>query len=79
MKRITLLVATIALGLFTNVLVANAQEKGAGKIGKQEMKTDAAIRAVLDAQVAAWNRGDIRASWTAMRVPRQSSFFPATR
>ena len=60
MKRITLSVATIALGLFMNMIVANAQEKGAGKIGKQEMKTHAAIRAVLDAQVAAWNRGDIQ-------------------
>lgn len=40
--------------------VVQAQDKGAGKkMSNQEMKTSAAIRAVLDAQVAAWNRGDI--------------------
>src|SRR3982751_2348865 len=32
---------------------------GAAKADKSDEKTMAAIRAVLDAQVAAWNRGDI--------------------
>ena len=59
MKRTTLFVAAIAFLMFTVVLVGNAQQTGAGQIGKQEMKTQAAIRAVLDAQAAAWNRGDI--------------------
>ena len=59
MKRTTFFVAASALVMCLSALPANAQGKGAGKIGKQEMKTHAAIRAVLDAQVAAWNRGDV--------------------
>lgn len=59
MKHTTLFSAAIALAIFTVVLVGNAQQTGAGQIGKQEMKTHSAIRAVLDAQAAAWNRGDI--------------------
>jgi ketosteroid isomerase-like protein len=37
-----------------------AQEKTAGpKLNKQDAQTVAAVRAVLDAQVAAWNRGSL--------------------
>lgn len=59
MKPITLFVAASAFVILTVAPVTNAQQKGLGQIGRQEMKTHAAIRAVLDAQAAAWNRGDI--------------------
>jgi uncharacterized protein (TIGR02246 family) len=63
MKRTPLFVVAIALTMSLSIL-ANAQQGragGASKLSKQEMKTIAAtaIRAVLDAQTAAWNRGDI--------------------
>ena len=61
MKRTFLFLAAIAFGMLLNLSAANAQQESAGanKLSKQEMKTVVAIRAVLDAQVAAWNRGDI--------------------
>lgn len=62
MKRTSLLVtAIVAVILMSLSNVADAQQgvAGADKVSKQDMKTIAAIRAVLDAQVAAWNRGDI--------------------
>ena len=60
MKRTSFFVAAIALlVLMSMTTIAHAQQEGAGKLSKQEMKTIAAIRAVLDAQTAAWNRGDI--------------------
>lgn len=61
MKHIPLFVAAVALSMFLSTS-ANAQQglaSGASKQSKQDMKTSAAIRAVLDAQVAAWNHGDI--------------------
>lgn len=63
MKRTFLFAAAIALAtLLQGLPVASAEQESAGaasKLSKQDMKTTAAIRAVLDAQVAAWNRGDI--------------------
>jgi uncharacterized protein (TIGR02246 family) len=59
MKRNILFVAAIAVAMLLNLSAADARQEGAGKMGKQEMKTIAAIRAVMDAQTAAWNRGDI--------------------
>jgi uncharacterized protein (TIGR02246 family) len=58
MKHTPLFVAAVALSMFLSASV-NAQQGLANKQSKQDMKTSAAIRAVLDAQVAAWNRGDI--------------------
>lgn len=49
MKRTHLFAVTLALML---CVAAGAQDK-------RDAKAEAAIRAVLDAQVAAWNRGDI--------------------
>jgi uncharacterized protein (TIGR02246 family) len=49
MKRIHLLVVALVLALCVAV---GAQEK-------RDAKAEAAIRAVLEAQAAAWNRGDI--------------------
>jgi uncharacterized protein (TIGR02246 family) len=49
MKRIHLLAAALVLVL---CVAAGAQEK-------RDAKAEAAIRAVLEAQVTAWNRGDI--------------------
>ncbi|MBA2732792.1 MAG: nuclear transport factor 2 family protein [Acidobacteria bacterium] len=61
MKRTFLFAATIAVTMLLNLSAVNAQQEGAGagKVSKQDMKKIAAIRAVLDAQTAAWNRGDI--------------------
>jgi beta-aspartyl-peptidase (threonine type) len=61
MKYTPLFLATVALAMFLSSST-NAQQgraSGASKMSKQDMKTSAAIRAVLDRQVAAWNRGDI--------------------
>jgi uncharacterized protein (TIGR02246 family) len=55
MKRIFII---IALALASSLLMqqtSNAQSKPSGR----DAKVITAIRAVLDAQVAAWNRGDI--------------------
>ncbi len=62
MKRNFLFVAAIAFAMLLNLSAADAQQEvvgAGGKLSKQDMKTIAAIRAVLDAQTAAWNRGDI--------------------
>lgn len=53
-----LLIAAVVLCLGATAL-ASGQEERAAKPSKREAKEIAAIRAVLDAQVAAWNRGDI--------------------
>jgi uncharacterized protein (TIGR02246 family) len=60
MKRTFLFAAAIMFAVLLNLSAADAQQVGAGgKQSKQEMKTITAIRAVLEAQTAAWNRGDI--------------------
>lgn len=62
MKRTFLFVAAITLAMLLSLSTADAQQESAGaggKLSKQEMRTIVAIRAVLDAQTAAWNRGDI--------------------
>jgi beta-aspartyl-peptidase (threonine type) len=60
MLKITvrLLMLTIAVCLNVTALASRQQEQTM-KPNKHDEKTIAAIRAVLDAQVAAWNRGDI--------------------
>jgi uncharacterized protein (TIGR02246 family) len=62
MKHTSLFAAAVTLFMFLS-LSASAQQGraggGASKQSKQDMKTMTAIRGVLDAQVAAWNRGDI--------------------
>jgi ketosteroid isomerase-like protein len=47
----------LCAGIF--VAVVPARQDGAAKPGKKEEKLMREVRAVLDAQVAAWNRGDI--------------------
>jgi uncharacterized protein (TIGR02246 family) len=60
MKRTLLFVTALAVAILLSLSTADAQQAGAGgKQSKQDMKTIAAIRAVLEAQTAAWNRGDI--------------------
>lgn len=63
MKRKFILNATTLLLIAAVCLSATAlafsQEEQAAKPNKRDAKESAAIRAVLDAQVAAWNRGDI--------------------
>ncbi|MDT5060759.1 MAG: hypothetical protein QOH63_1218 [Acidobacteriota bacterium] len=65
MKRIFMLKITVRLLMLTiavclNVTaLASRQQEQTMKPNKHDEKTIAAIRAVLDAQVAAWNRGDI--------------------
>ncbi|HEV7375668.1 MAG TPA: nuclear transport factor 2 family protein [Pyrinomonadaceae bacterium] len=51
-----LLIATVCLSV---TALASGQEAEATKPNKRDAKETAAIRAVLDTQVAAWNRGDI--------------------
>lgn len=51
-----LLIAAVYLGA---TAFAFGQDEQATKPSKQDAKETAAIRAVLDTQVAAWNRGDI--------------------
>jgi beta-aspartyl-peptidase (threonine type) len=51
-----LLIATVCLSA---TVLASGQEAEATKPNKRDAKETAAIRAVLDTQVAAWNRGDI--------------------
>ncbi|MDT4951884.1 MAG: hypothetical protein QOJ02_22 [Acidobacteriota bacterium] len=60
MLKITtkLLMLTIAVCLNVTALASHQQEQTM-KPNKHDEKTIAAIRTVLDAQVAAWNRGDI--------------------
>jgi uncharacterized protein (TIGR02246 family) len=53
-----LLIATIAVCLNVPALASRQQDQTM-KPNKHDEKTIAAIRVVLDAQVAAWNRGDI--------------------
>lgn len=52
----TLLIIAIAVGLNVPALASDQQEQ---KSNSRDAKTIAAVRAVLDAQMAAWNRGDI--------------------
>ena len=58
MKRLFLLLLSLAVcaGVSASVL---GQQQSANKQGKRESKMARGIRAVLDAQVDAWNRGDI--------------------
>lgn len=52
--------ATIAVLVFFCAFAAGAQNAGArGRSGAGDSAASAAIRRVLDMQVAAWNRGDI--------------------
>lgn len=58
MRRFYVLVA--ALATTASVLsIASAQQGRARAKGARDERIIAAVRAVLDAQVAAWNRGDI--------------------
>jgi uncharacterized protein (TIGR02246 family) len=61
MKHTSLSATAIALAIVLLASVTSAQQKSTGtaKPSKQDMKTTEAIRAVLDAQTSAWNRGDI--------------------
>ncbi|HEX8748676.1 MAG TPA: nuclear transport factor 2 family protein [Pyrinomonadaceae bacterium] len=55
MKAITLLVLCVVI----SAAGVSAQQSSAGKPDKRERQMMTEVRAVLDAQVAAWNRGDI--------------------
>lgn len=58
MKAIILftLAAALCCGIF---VTAHAQQVGAAKVSKRDARVMKEVRAVLDAQVEAWNRGDI--------------------
>jgi hypothetical protein len=47
--------------------------------GGQTNETTKAVRAVLDEQVAAWNRGDIDAFMSGYEQSAQTVLFPAIR
>lgn len=58
MKAIILF--TLALLLCCGIFImAHAQETGAAKVNKRDAQAMKEVRGVLDAQVEAWNRGDI--------------------
>jgi uncharacterized protein (TIGR02246 family) len=63
MQRLFFFIATATLMLTASAFVlASGQQEGTNKSksdNKREAKIVAAVRAVLDAQVAAWNRGDL--------------------
>lgn len=56
MKAITLFVLTFYSGLFVSL---SAQQTGASKPDRRDARMMREVRAVLDAQAEAWNRGDI--------------------
>jgi uncharacterized protein (TIGR02246 family) len=56
MKAIALLVLALSCGVLTSAV---ARQDGATKTNGREARMAREVRAVLDAQVAAWNRGDI--------------------
>ena len=58
MKRLFLLLLSLAVCASVSASVFG-QRRGASGRGKREPRMARAIRAVLDAQVEAWNRGDI--------------------
>ncbi len=55
------IVAVLATLVSISSLVAREQMDSPQKQTERDMKTSAAVRAGLDAQAAAWNRGDIEA------------------
>lgn len=55
MKTIILFILCVVVSAAS----AGAQQGSAGKPNKREQRMMTEVRAVLDAQVAAWNRGDI--------------------
>jgi uncharacterized protein (TIGR02246 family) len=60
MKRMLAVITGLALGaLALQTTIRAVPGKTAPAFRKDDAKTIAAVRAVLDAQVAAWNRGDI--------------------
>ena len=58
MKRLLLLSLALLLTV-TALFETNAKSRDQSKPKSRDAKIIAAVRAVLDAQVAAWNRGDI--------------------
>ena len=62
MKRMCTFIAAVSLIVTACVtVIASGQQAGTatGKLSKKDAETIAAVRAVLDAQILAWNRGDI--------------------
>lgn len=61
MRRLFVLIAALAASAgLMSIASARQQSRAATRAGR-DAKTRADVRAVLDAQVAAWNRGDIGA------------------
>src|SRR4051812_1615628 len=61
MKRFFVLVAALAASASVLSAEAHAQQNREMSRSRRDAKLVQAVRAVLDAQVAAWNRGDIDA------------------
>ena len=62
MKRLFVVIITfflVAMGIGPFSTFASQRSSSDAKPNSREAKTMAAIRAVLDAQTAAWNRGDV--------------------
>jgi beta-aspartyl-peptidase (threonine type) len=74
MKRFFVLVAALAASASV-MSIASARQQGRPATGSgRDEKTRAAVRAVLDAQVAAWNRGDIDAFMEGYRRSPETVF-----
>jgi ketosteroid isomerase-like protein len=61
MRRFFVLAAALAASASVMSITSARQQSPAATRSGRDEKTSAAVRAVLDAQVAAWNRGDIDA------------------
>jgi ketosteroid isomerase-like protein len=76
MKRQSVFIIWTALVIACVPVFACAQAEGAAgpKLNKQDEKIAAAVRGVLDAQVAAWNRGDIEGFMDGYARSRETVF-----
>jgi ketosteroid isomerase-like protein len=61
MKRqsVFIILTALVIACVPAIVCAQAESAAGPKMNKQDEKVSAAVRAVLEAQVAAWNRGDI--------------------
>jgi ketosteroid isomerase-like protein len=76
MKRQSVFIIWTALVIACVPVFVCAQAEGAAgpKLNKQDEKVAAAVRSVLDAQVAAWNRGDIEGFMDGYARSRETVF-----
>jgi ketosteroid isomerase-like protein len=74
MRRLFVLVAALAASAGMLGIAGSKQHGHAAAMSGRDAKTRAAVRAVLDAQVAAWNRGDIEGFMDGYRRSPETVF-----